>query len=357
MNATNSRRERLAKRRREITPIVRRQIARMQRRRNARRRRRRLIAVSAAALLLVAVTIRRRARARRERSQLVLLDGDIFDAAIEEELSASAAAEASSRRLRSSLATLDPRVRASLLARWRAAARQRRFPFRRDRERAAGGSGAVMVLAATFHDEQHAREALEGFAGPARNGATANAAILRRDASGKLHLTAGSGDNAALHVVIDAAIGDVGGSALVVPDGIDSLMKRLATELRDSGFDHDAFARISDRLPPDGAAVVAVIDTSDATSLHAHLGPRSQSLVMQPIAGALVRRREPAHELAYATLVAQVGAAPDPTRPSAATSGFEPGTVIGEDEQTGIEFVARQQGIAVRPRMSGATRA
>ena len=124
----------------------------------------------------------------------------------------------------------------------------------------------VQIVIAAFQDEDGAKNTLAQLKEAKRERLIGiqDAAVLRKDEKGKLHIkeTAdmGAGRGLAIGGVAGAAIGAIAGTALAGPLLIGGLIGGLAAKLRDSGFDNDRLARVGESLVPGSSAIVAVVE-------------------------------------------------------------------------------------------------
>src|SRR5512134_892547 len=120
----------------------------------------------------------------------------------------------------------------------------------------------VQLIVAAFRDEQTAKEALKVLKQAQREKLIKidNAAVLRKDEKGKLHIkeTAdmGGGKGAALGGVAGAAIGLIAGPALLVPAAVGALVGGLTAKLRDSGFPDERLKTLGENLKPGSSAII-----------------------------------------------------------------------------------------------------
>ncbi len=100
----------------------------------------------------------------------------------------------------------------------------------------------VEVIVAAFQDEKAAKSALKELKQASNDGLIKieNAAVLRKDEKGKLHIKEthdmGGGKGAVLGGVGGAAIGLVAGAALAAPVVVGALVGGLVAKLRDFGL-------------------------------------------------------------------------------------------------------------------------
>ena len=124
----------------------------------------------------------------------------------------------------------------------------------------------VQVIVAAFDDESSANAALDDLkkAKKERLIGIQAAAVLRKDADGKLHIkeTADMGGRkgATMGGVAGAAIGLIAGPALIVPAAVGALVGGLASKWRDSGFSDERLKKLGEGLKPGSSAIVAVVE-------------------------------------------------------------------------------------------------
>src|SRR5512139_2884791 len=124
----------------------------------------------------------------------------------------------------------------------------------------------VQLIVAAFKDEKTAKEALKVLKQAQKEKLIKidNAAVLRKDEKGKLHIqeTAdmGGGKGAALGGVAGAAIGILAGPALLVPVAVGALVGGLTAKLRDSGFSDARLQQVGEGLKPGSSAIIAVVE-------------------------------------------------------------------------------------------------
>ena len=124
----------------------------------------------------------------------------------------------------------------------------------------------IQLVVAAFKDEKAAKAALKELkkAQRAKLIKIENAAVLRKDKKGKLHIKEtqdmGGGKGAALGGVGGAAVGLIAGATLAAPAVVGALVGGLVAKLRDSGFSDTRLKAVGEGLTPGSSAIVAVVE-------------------------------------------------------------------------------------------------
>ena len=210
----------------------------------------------------------------------------------------------------------------------------------------------VQVIVAAFQDEKSAKEAL-GILKEAQKEKLIkinDAAVLRKDKKGKLHIkeTAdmGGGKGAAIGGVAGAAIGVIAGPALIVPAAVGALVGGLAAKLRDSGFSDDRLKAVGEQLQPGSSAIIAVVEHRWVADVEKAMSEAGADLVTAAIAADIGAQLEAGHEVAYSVIASQEGLAA--SRIAGGEDEIEGGSVLVDDSGVyGSRFVATPDGFAV----------
>jgi uncharacterized membrane protein len=210
----------------------------------------------------------------------------------------------------------------------------------------------VQVIVAAFQDEKSAKEAL-GILKEAQKEKLIkidNAAVLRKDEKGKLHIkeTAdmGGGKGATIGGVAGAAIGLIAGPALIVPAAVGALLGGLAAKLRDSGFSDDRLKTVGEQLKPGSSAIIAVVEHRWVADVEKAMSEAGADIVTAAIAADIGAELEAGHEVAYSAIASQEGLAA--SRIAGGEDEIEGGSVLVDDSGVyGSRFVATPDGFAV----------
>lgn len=210
----------------------------------------------------------------------------------------------------------------------------------------------VQLIVAAFKDEKAADQALKELKVAKRERLIGiqNAAVLRKDEKGKLHIkeTAdmGGGKGAVLGGVTGAAIGLIAGPLLVVPAAVGALVGGLAAKLVDSGFPDERLKQLGEGLEPGSSAIIAVVEHKWVDQVHKEMEEAGADMVTEALKTDIAEQLEAGHEVAYTALSTQEGFA---ARRIAGDEEEVEGSAVfvGEDEVVKSRFVATQDGFAV----------
>lgn len=165
----------------------------------------------------------------------------------------------------------------------------------------------VQVIVAAFKEENGASEALKQLKQAKKEKLIGiqDAAVLRCDAKGKLHIheTAdwGGGKGAVAGGVVGAVIGAFAG-ALVVPIGVGALVGGLWAKLRDSGFPDQRLKELGSALKPGTSALIAVIEHTWVIEAQKMLEEAGADVVTESLKADIAQQLEAGHDVAYTAL-------------------------------------------------------
>ena len=210
----------------------------------------------------------------------------------------------------------------------------------------------VQLIVAAFNDEQAADEALKALKQAKRERLIGieNAAVIRKDEKGKLHIreTAdlGGGRGAVLGGVAGAAIGLIAGPALVVPAAVGALVGGLTAKLKDSGFSDERLRTLGEGLTPGSSAIVAVIDHKWVREVEKELEEAGADMLTAELQSDIAAQLEAGHDVAFTAISSQEGYAAG--RVAGGEDEVEGASVVVTDDVVvGERFVATQAGFAV----------
>lgn len=210
----------------------------------------------------------------------------------------------------------------------------------------------VQVIVAAFQEEGAAKEALNALKQLKRERLIGiqNAAVLRKDAKGKIHIkeTAdmGGGKGSVIGGVAGAAIGLIAGPALIVPAAVGALVGGLTAKLRDSGFSNKRLETVAEGLKPGSSAIIAVVEHKWVAQLEKEMADMGADLITAALQADIATQLEAGHDVAYNVLATQQGLAA--SRVAAGEDSVEGSSVvISDDAVEGSRFVATADGFVV----------
>jgi len=173
----------------------------------------------------------------------------------------------------------------------------------------------VQLLIAAFQDESGASAALQMLKEAKKEKLVAikDAAVLRKDPEGKLHvndirdMTGTRG--AVIGGVVGAGLGIITGGAALAIVGIGALAGGLAAKLRDSGFNDARLRKLGDGLKPGSSAIVAVIEHTWVADLQEEFQKAGAEVVTEAIAADIAEQLEAGRNTAYTAISSDEGIA------------------------------------------------
>ena len=210
----------------------------------------------------------------------------------------------------------------------------------------------VELIVAAFQDEESAGEALKLLKEARRERLIGiqNAAVLRKDEKGKLHIkeTAdmGGGKGATLGGIAGAAIGLLAGPALLVPAAVGALVGGLAAKLRDSGFSDERLRSLGENLTPGSSAIVAVVEHRWVAEVEEAMAEAGADAVTAALGADIAAQLEAGHEVAYTAISSEEGFSA--TRLAGGEDSVEGGKIVVDDSGVyGGRFLATEDGFVV----------
>ncbi len=210
----------------------------------------------------------------------------------------------------------------------------------------------IQLIVAAFKDEKAANEALKALKKAQKEKLIKieNAAVLHKDAKGKLHIkeTADMGGRkgAALGGVAGAAIGLIAGPALLVPAAVGALVGGLGAKLRDSGFSDTRLKALGEGLKPGSSAIVAVVEHIWEAQVKAAMAQAGADLLTAAISADISEQLDAGHEVAYTAISSEHGFAA--ARVAGGEDQVEGSHVVVDDSGVyGGQYIATKDGFAV----------
>jgi uncharacterized membrane protein len=166
----------------------------------------------------------------------------------------------------------------------------------------------VQLIVAAFQDENGAKQALQQLKQAKKEHLIKieNAAVIRKDAQGKVHIDETrdmkGGKGAAIGGVTGAALGILTGGATLAIAGASALVGGLAAKLRDSGFKDDRLRQLGASLRPGSSAIVAIIDHIWVAELERELREAGADVLTEAISADVAAQLEAGEEAAYTVI-------------------------------------------------------
>lgn len=173
----------------------------------------------------------------------------------------------------------------------------------------------VQLIVAAFNDEGAADKALEALKEYKREKAIniLDAAIIRKDADGKLHIkeTAdmGGGKGAVIGGVLGGVIGLIAGPpGVVVGAGIGAAVGGLTAKFVDAGIPDSRLRELGEALKPHTSAIVAILELIWVEQVQAELQKQGADVMTQALKDDISKQLAEGKDVSY-TAVAAGGAA------------------------------------------------
>lgn len=173
----------------------------------------------------------------------------------------------------------------------------------------------VQLIVAAFQDENGAEQALNQLKAAKKEHLIKiqNAAVIRKDAQGKLHINETKdmkgGKGAVIGGVVGAALAIMTGGASLAITGAGALIGGLSAKLRDSGFKDDRLKQLGASLKPSTSAIVAVIDHIWVAELERELQKAGADVLTEVIAADVAAQMEAGGDVAYTAIATSEGMA------------------------------------------------
>lgn len=197
----------------------------------------------------------------------------------------------------------------------------------------------MQIIVAAFQDEDEADQALKTLKEAKKEKLISidNAAVIRKDEEGKLHIkeTAdmGGGKGAGIGTLVGGAIGLIGGPVGVVAGGaLGAVVGGLTAKLYDGGFKDDRLRQIGTSLQPGTSAIIAVIEHRWVAELERELAEEGADVTTAVLAADIAEQLQKGGEVSYTALSSE--------------EGLVAGRVATTDEEAVVSgFIATDEGI------------
>ncbi len=209
----------------------------------------------------------------------------------------------------------------------------------------------VEVIVAAFQDEDGAKAALNELKQAKHDGLIKidDAAVIRKDEKGKLHIkeTAdmSSGKGAGIGAVIGGVIGLLGGPlGVAVGAGAGAAIGGIAAH-GDAGIKDEQLETIGAGLEPGTSAIVAIVEHKWVAAVQAQLEDDASAVMAQQLSADIHTQLIAGREVAYSAVAAE-GAA-SITRVAGSEGEMDQESIVMTDEGVAVEkIVANEEGVA-----------
>lgn len=167
----------------------------------------------------------------------------------------------------------------------------------------------MQLIVAAFQDEDGAERALNELKAAKKADIIKieNAAVIRKDMKGKLHIKEiaerkAAGKGAGVGLVVGALLGAFTGGATLVLAAGGAVVGGLATKLHDSGFDNTRLETMGRSLKPGTSAIVALIEHRWVGKLAQELSEAGADVLTQAISDDIAAQLEEDREVEYTVI-------------------------------------------------------
>jgi uncharacterized membrane protein len=210
----------------------------------------------------------------------------------------------------------------------------------------------IQLIVVAYKDDKSAEAALKALKQAQKEKLIRieNAAVLRKDEKGKLHIkeTADMGGKkgAALGGVAGAVIGVIAGPALLVPAAVGALIGGLTAKLRDSGFSDARLQQVGEGLKPGSSAIIAIVEHTWVEDVKKALAQEEADMFAEALSADISEQLDAGHQVAYTAISSEHGFAA--SRVAGGEDEVEGGQILVDDSGVyGEKFVATKDGFAV----------
>jgi len=220
------------------------------------------------------------------------------------------------------------------------------------------GTPAVGLLVAAYVDERGADKALQTLKQAKQDGQFyyEDAAVVRRDAEGKVHINEtgdmSAGKGAGIGAVLGGVIGLLGGPAGVAIGASAGAALGAAITLRDAGFDNESLKAIGGALPSGTSALAVTTSQAFIEAIRAQSPQRQNLTIAKEIAAEIRDRLNARQDLLLAMVFTENGFAA--SRIVSSPSELAVFDIVATDEGVvAVAGVANGAGVTVARMVAG----
>lgn len=171
----------------------------------------------------------------------------------------------------------------------------------------------VQLVVAAFQDEKSAKAALNELKEAQREKLIKieDAAVLRKDEKGKLHMHEvhdwGGGKGAVVGGLIGAAVGIIFPPGILLAGAAGALIGGLSAKLRDSGFDDNRLKKLGEGLEPGTSAIIAVVEHTWVAQVQDTLDEYAIDMFTEDISADIAEQLQEGKQLSISAIGTQEG--------------------------------------------------
>ncbi len=197
----------------------------------------------------------------------------------------------------------------------------------------------LQIIIAAFQEEDAADQALKALKEAKREKLISidNAAVIRKDDDGKLHIkeTAdmGGGKGAGVGALVGGAIGLLAGPlGVAAGSALGAAVGGITAKLYDGGFKDDRLRQIGTSLEPGTSAIIAVIEHRWVAELERELAEEGADVTTAALAADIAEQLQKGGEVSYTAVSGE--------------EGFAAGRVATTDDEAVVSgFIATDEGV------------
>ena len=172
----------------------------------------------------------------------------------------------------------------------------------------------LQIIVAAFQEEDAADAALKTLKEAKKEKLISidNAAVIRKDEAGKLHIKETSdmsgGKGAGVGTLVGGAIGLIGGPLGVAMGGaLGAAVGGITAKLYDGGFKDDRLREIGNSLQPETSAIIAVIEHRWVAELERDLAEEGADVMTAALAEDIAEQLQKGGEVSYTAVSGEEG--------------------------------------------------
>jgi uncharacterized membrane protein len=197
----------------------------------------------------------------------------------------------------------------------------------------------LQIIIAAFQEEDAADQALKTLKEAKKEKLISidNAAVIRKDDDGKLHIkeTAdmGGGKGAGVGALVGGAIGLLAGPlGVAAGSALGAAVGGITAKLYDGGFKDDRLRQIGTSLEPGTSAIIAVIEHRWVADLERELAEEGADVTTAALAADIAEQLQKGGEVSYTAVSGE--------------EGFAAGRIATTDDETVVSgFIATDEGV------------